>query len=96
MLETESRQRWAQGNRAGNDWVASIATQAELGQLSETPLGSHIGRDASPGGGPGWQDESRWPTLYPLLKSPGLQTTGIDPWLAGFMDGAVEATRSRR
>ena len=96
MLETEPRQRWAQGKRAGSDWVASIATHAELGQLSETPRGPHIERGASPGGGPDWQNESRWPTLHPLLKRRGLQTTGIDPWLAGFMDGAIEATRSRR
>lgn len=96
MREPEQSQRWAQGQRTGGDWVASIAAQAELGQLSETPPGSHIERGANPARRVDWQNESRWPTLHPLLKGRGLQTTGIDPWLAGFMDGALEATRPCR
>lgn len=79
------------GKRAGGDWVTSIATHGEIHQLTDIVRPSAVDGSGSAAiaSSVDWQDAARWPTLHALLKDRGLEGTETDPWLLGFIDGAL-------
>ena len=94
MTDVDLERVQDRGRRAGGDWVTSIATNAEIQQLSSIPPrldGADRSRSDAIVPLVDWHDAARWPTLHALLKDRELAPAGSDPWLAGFIDGALEA-----
>jgi hypothetical protein len=90
--------RHEHGERVGRSWAATAPLEEKV-QLGEMLPDPHVEHDSRCAQIARWlkqelldpQNQTRWPTLYPLLEARGLTETmsDTDTWLAGFVDGAL-------
>ena len=82
MTDVDRKRVEDRGRRAGGDWITSIATRAEIAQLSGiAPRADGDDRSRSAAIAPliDWRNAARWPTLHALLKDRDLSPAGADP-----------------